>query len=262
MRDDLNDSYQQEFARALSSTAGSFRIDPGPLAEPARARGRRLRRRRRAGALTGAAALALLATGAVVAGHGFTGSGSRVAPAATAPAVPKPSGSPASGAEILSMLTGLLPSGTVTADLIRGTESARPAVRFVLDDGKGVARIDFSIVEGANPGSGCPDTDAPDPACSVSRLPDGSPVVVRQATARAGEPAGSRTWSASLSSSKGYTVTAREWNRASTENGSPVTRPLPPLTTDQLAAVVADPRWQPVAAALAGGRGTPAPDET
>ncbi|MFB6894624.1 hypothetical protein ACFCX4_35665 [Kitasatospora sp. NPDC056327] len=194
---------------------------------------------------TAIAALALLAIAGAGVDGGLLGSAAQAvgAPSAT-------SGAPVSGQELVTLLTGMLPAGTVETVETRGTDQGIPGARIVLDDGAGKAQIELTVLQGVDPGSDCPVASTPEDVCTVSHLPDGSKLVVARTGAGATEPAGSLTWTAFLSSQKGYTLFVREWNRASTENGSPVTRTLPPLTTDQLGAVATATAWERVGDAL------------
>ncbi|MFG2845262.1 hypothetical protein ACGF12_19125 [Kitasatospora sp. NPDC048296] len=155
-----------------------------------------------------------------------------------------------SGPEFQQMLTELLPSGTVAVGEARGTESDTPQLRLVLDDGHGPVQYLFWITRfpGGND-TGCPSGTAGGDACTEATLPDGGHLRLYRAGTRDGEPAGSKTWSAKLTVD-GYQLMLQEWNRKPLEQGAPITRTDPPLTMDQLAAVVKDPRWQKVAAAL------------
>ncbi|MEV7214178.1 hypothetical protein AB0O31_13920 [Kitasatospora cineracea] len=245
------------FAEALGAAAEEYRIDPGALADLGWQRGRHLRRRRRAALLGGATCAAALALGIGLLappvgtgpgpGPGFgPGSGSGSGSVGTGPAA----GPPIGGAEFRDLLTELLPAGQlVETGEARGTESGIPQLRLIWDDGHGQAQYLFWIMKHGAP-SGCrPATPAGD-ACEQRTLADGTEVTLYRAGTGDGEPAGSKTWSATATTPDGYQLMLQEWNRRPLDQGAPVTRVDPPLTTDRLAAVVADPRWKRVEQAI------------
>ncbi|MFJ6617117.1 hypothetical protein ACIQOW_05960 [Kitasatospora sp. NPDC091335] len=262
--DGPDERFERAFAEAIGAAGGAFETEAGRLVDTGWSHGRRLRRRRRVGTAAGAAALALVGVGGAALGGLLPG---QVAPAVAGPASGGVSGTPAapvSGPEFQQMLTELLPQGAVTVGEARGTESDTPQLRLVLDDGNGAVQYLFWIM-GRVGDTGCPATTTPGDTCTESDLPGGEHLRVYQAGTRDGEPAGSKMWSAKLSGS-GYQVSIQEWNRKPLEQGAPITRTDPPLTPDQLAAVVKAPRWQQVVAALpdprAGKPTGPAPTPT
>jgi hypothetical protein len=48
----------------------------------------------------------------------------------------------------------------------------------------------------------------------------------------------------------GFSLALQEWNRRPLAAGTPTTRVDPPMTTDQMVAVVTDPRWTEVERAI------------
>ncbi|MEU6236047.1 hypothetical protein ABZ885_23865, partial [Kitasatospora sp. NPDC047058] len=168
----------------------------------------------------------------------------------------RPTAAPVSGQEFLGLLTGLLPAGRVVdVGEARGTESGTPQLRLTHDDGHGTVQYLFWITRDAGGADeGCAHTAAPD-VCTESTTADGSRVVVYQAGTRDGEPAGAKTWSASLITKSGYHLMLQEWNRRPLEQGTDITRAEPPLTAGRMVEVVTDKRWDRVAAAIpADGR--------
>ncbi|MFE7526291.1 hypothetical protein ACFU7Y_11265 [Kitasatospora sp. NPDC057542] len=149
------------------------------------------------------------------------------------------------------MLTELLPQGAVQVGEARGTESDTPQLRLVLDDGNGPAQYLFWITRSYGADRTCPPSPIGGDACTETALPDGGHLRLYQAATRDGEPAGSKVWSALLTG-PGYQMLLQEWNREPLEQGAPITRTDPPLTPEQLAAVVKDPRWRKVLEALPG----------
>ncbi|MFE4514506.1 hypothetical protein ACFRMQ_10005 [Kitasatospora sp. NPDC056783] len=156
------------------------------------------------------------------------------------------------------MLTELLPRGTVEVGEARGTESGTPQLRLLLDDGHGQVQYLFWIMRFGGAAAGCPSVATGGDACTETTRPDGDHLTLYQAATRGGEPAGSKMWSALLTG-HGYQMLLEEWNRDPQDRSAPITRTDPPLTPDQLAAVVTDPRWKQVAAALPGSPTPPLP---
>nr|BFD91926.1 hypothetical protein KitaXyl93_32860 [Kitasatospora sp. Xyl93] len=245
--DGPDERFEQAFTEAIGRAGGAYDTDATRLVDTGWAYGRRLRRRRRAGTVAGAAALALIGVGGAALGGLLPGQGAAVAGAASDGASTA-SAPPVTGPEFLRMLTELLPQGEVTVGEARGTESDIPQLRLVLDDGNGAVQYLFSVTLMVGDAD-CPATTVPGDACTEADLPGGEHVRVYQAGTRGDEPAGSKTWSAKLTGS-GYQLLLQEWNRKPLENGSPITRTDPPLTPDQLTAVVKDPRWKKVVAAV------------
>ncbi|MGW3076701.1 hypothetical protein [Kitasatospora sp. NPDC001132] len=266
---DLPDErFERAFTEALGRAGGAYDTDGTRLVDTGWSYGRRLRRRRRVGTAAGAAALALAGVGGAALGGLLPGPGA----ASGGTASSHPSAAPVSGPEFLRMLTELLPQGAVTVGEARGAEGGSPQLRLVLDDGHGPVQYLFWIIEFGGKGADmdCPagvptELPAGQPtadACSSSVLPDGTRLTVYQAGTRSGEPEGSKAWSAKLAGD-GYQTMLQEWNRKPLEQGTPITRADPPLTPEQLAAVVKDPRWKEVAAAIKDSRaGKPTPGAT
>ncbi|MET8539153.1 hypothetical protein ABZW03_00620 [Kitasatospora sp. NPDC004799] len=244
--DGPDERFERAFAEAIGAAGGAYDADAARLVDTGWSYGRRLRRRRRLGTAAGAAALALVGVGGAALGGLLPGQGGTAAVGAAA----APTGPPVSGPEFQRMLTELLPPGAVTVGEARGTESDTPQLRLVLDDGRGAVQYLFWITRSAaGSDTGCPSGVVPGDACTESDVEGGGHLRIYQAGTRVGEPAGSKTWSAKLTVD-GYQMLLQEWNRKPLEQGAPITRTDPPLTPDQLAAVVKDPRWQRVMAAI------------
>ncbi|MFD5432826.1 hypothetical protein ACFWJ4_11730 [Kitasatospora sp. NPDC127067] len=248
--DGPDERFEQSFTEALGRAGGSYDAEATRLVDTGWSYGRRLRRRRRIGTVAGVAALALVGVGA--AGIGSLLPGPSPVPSGPASAGSASSGAevgpPVSGPEFQQMLTELLPPGTVQVGEARGTESDTPQLRLVLDDGNGPVQYLFWIMRRVGDTT-CPPTTTPDDTCTEADLPGGEHLRIYQAGTRSGEPAGSKTWSAKLSGT-GYELMLQEWNRKPLDQGTPITRTDPPLTPDGLAAVVKDPRWKKVVAAI------------
>ncbi|MEU1288536.1 hypothetical protein [Kitasatospora sp. NPDC005856] len=262
--DGPDERFEQAFAEAIGRAGGAYDADAGRLVDTGWSYGRRLRRRRRVGTAAGAAALALVGVGGAALGGLLPGQGSPAVVGAAGGASTAPA-APVTGPEFQQMLTELLPQGAVTVGEARGTESDTPQLRLVLDDGQGAVQYLFWIMRDSSTADrSCPAVPTGGDSCAESDLPDGSHLSLYQAATRSGEPTGSKTWSA-VRSGNGYRMMLQEWNRKPLENGSPITRTDPPLTPDQLAAVVKDPRWNKVMAAIPdrhAGKPTPEPGRT
>ncbi|KOV37571.1 hypothetical protein ADK60_03745, partial [Streptomyces sp. XY431] len=243
--------YEQDFSAAMARAGETFHTEPLPLVDTAWSYGRRLRRRRRAAMVAGAAALALVGVGGVAVADLPGGGTGRVA-AAGAPSAGA-TAAPVSGQEFLDLFTPLLPAGNIVkVEEARGTEDGIPQLRLTHDDGHGLAYYMFWITGPSvisDDAKGCAYATAPD-VCTSSTTADGSQLVVYQAAGRSGDPDGSKTWSASLYSKSGHHLMVQEWNRNPLDRGSGITRVDPPMTADRIAEVAADKRWDRVAAAI------------
>ncbi|MFF1868092.1 hypothetical protein [Kitasatospora herbaricolor] len=231
--------FELDFTRALSAAGEDFATRAEPLIAGARLRGRAIRRRRTASVVASLAVLAAIGAGGVLAaGQGSGGDRPAAAP-------------PMSAEEVTALLTGSLPAGTVQVAQAQGTEDGTAQVRLILDDGRGAAQLLFWVMPapGAGPGPECPTPLVAGDECAVETLPGGSSVVLYKSGTRADEPAGARTWSATLYAD-GFRMMLQEWNRDPQQRAAPVTRADPPLTQAQLTAVVTDAKWEPVMAAL------------
>ncbi|AUY51731.1 hypothetical protein [Streptomyces sp. CB01881] len=275
------DEFEDDLLHAMTRTGEGFRPDQAPLAAGGLARGRRRWRRRSAAAVvSGAAALALVGTGAVYlsggAGDSRTGtaltaaaSGSGAAAASGTAGAASPTASPTaspsasqaviSGDEVLATLRSLLPKGQVTEGKGRGTDDpelrgAFAGADLVLDDGQGKSRVQIGIQKHRK-GQSQPRTCPADlkvnriDSCAVTKLPDGSELVLNQGHEYSDNRADTKEWFAALTGPDGREIMLSEWNSPQ-EKGAPDSRPNPPLTLDQLKAVVTDKSWDRTVAAL------------
>ncbi|KJY33000.1 hypothetical protein [Streptomyces sp. NRRL S-495] len=275
------DGFEDDLLHAMARTGEGFGPHgPAGLAARGLARGRRRwRRRSAAAAVGGAAALALVGTGAVYLTDGSPAA-SRPAPAASgAPdsggtASPTPGSSPStsagparaagvSGEEVLAAFRALLPEGRVSNASAAGTDfqdrpggGGSPGAALVLDDGRGGAHITISIARLAEDDprrkdAGCPDKKyVPYDACTESTLPDGGRLTVFQGYEYPDRRVATKRWFATLLGKDGRLIELNEWNAVS-QKGGPVSRATPPLTPEQLKAVVVDTAWDRVVTALA-----------
>ncbi|WP_328954949.1 hypothetical protein [Kitasatospora purpeofusca] len=277
------DGFEDDLLHAMTRTGEGFGPHgPAGLAAGGVARGRRRwRRRSAAAAVGGAAALALVGTGAVYltdgspvaprsvqAAAGAQDSGGAGSASPTSGSSPSSSAGPApaagvSGEEVLAAFRALLPKGQVSEASGAGTNAGdrpggggSPGAALVLDDGRGGARITISIARLAEDDprradAGCPDKKyVPYDACTESTLPDGGRLTVFQGYEYPDRRVATKRWFANLLGKDGRLIELNEWN-APSQKGSPVSRATPPLTPEQLKAVVVDAAWDRVVTALA-----------
>ncbi|GGP92750.1 hypothetical protein [Streptomyces griseomycini] len=257
-----DDAFEGRLAAALRATGGGFDTDRTALADAGRARGRRLRLRRRAAVLGGVAGIAAVGVGGALFVAPGDAPGSRL-PAAAHSAAPAASASPGpaareyTGDEILRALKELLPEGEFSQEEARGTEDELPpSARLVYDDGKGAAAIGLSLGR-VEPGSQearqvtrCPDeVFVPHDSCTTSRLPDGSVLMLFQGYEYPDRRVDTRWWAAELVTPEGRHVSLSEWN-APAEKDAAVSRPEPPLSPEQLKEVVTAGVWRAVVDAV------------
>ncbi|MFJ5220032.1 hypothetical protein ACIP98_35735 [Streptomyces sp. NPDC088354] len=254
--------FEDDLGAALRRTADALSTDTASLAAAGLARGRALRRRRRAAAVTGAfVAVTAACVAAVLVVP--AGTARQAVPAVTAPAkepakVPPatPAGRPQiSDQEMLTLFKALLPKGSVTGGRARGTQTIGsgnpvPYAEFVFDDGKGAATVSVDLSR--DPDDQRQDNQCPDPAfmkkgtkCARTQLPDGSVLTVVQGWEYQDARTGPKNWRAVLTTPEGGRIGASEWNAAG-EKGVPQTRPEPPLTPAQLGAIVRSSSWDKV----------------
>ncbi|MFJ1938650.1 hypothetical protein ACIOGZ_39120 [Kitasatospora sp. NPDC088160] len=268
------DKFEDDLLYALTRTGEGFRTEPSDLLAGGYQRGRRRWRRRSTAAVVGgAAALALVGTGAVY----LTGSSPR--PSAVPAAAPSTAGGSGSGSaapvaaassaepgevtgeEVLATLRGLLPGGR-TSDENAGQ---RQGGTLVFDDGRGRAAMAVSVnrVGAGSPvltENGCPDRKlVPYDACTSAGLPGGGKLTLFQGYEYPNKQAGTKRWSAWLGGADGRVIELTEWN-AEAEKGAPDSRRTPPLSPEQLRAVVTDKAWDGIIAKFPEPRPEPGPD--
>ncbi|MFF4052721.1 hypothetical protein ACFYZ5_39340 [Streptomyces chartreusis] len=249
--------FEGRLGHALHDLGDRFEADRAALADAGRARGRRLRLRRRAAVAGGAAGIALVGVGGalLVPWNGTPAprpSSSDVAqqPPAT------PTATPVKGSRLVKALEGLLPEGEFSAQEARGTDEGPlmlPYVRLVFDDGKGPAAVGVSL-DRIEPGSDrarettdCPDKAlVPHDSCVTDRLPDGSLLKLFQGYEYPDRRVDTKLWSADLLTPTGRHISVSEWNAAA-EKGAPVSRSAPPLSTAELKELVTAQVWRTIA---------------
>ncbi|MFF2144677.1 hypothetical protein [Kitasatospora sp. NPDC058190] len=286
------DKFEDDVLYAITRTGEGFRpeqADQTGLVAGGYQRGRRRWRRRSTAAVVGgAAALALVGTGAVYltgatspgsSGPGTVAAASSwaassstavVAPASAPSATASPATAPVSGDEVLAAFQALLPKGQVTAGQGTGTEPTpgKPGgagATLVFDDGKGKAAmgISFGRVASNDPNAAqnaCPDKKmVPYDACTTTSLPGGGSVTVLQGYEYPDKRATTKWWNARLIGQDGRQIQLSEWNSAA-EKGSPDSRPTPPLSPEQLKAIVTDKSWDRVVASIPEPKPAPVRD--
>ncbi|MBD0688974.1 hypothetical protein [Streptomyces sp. CBMA123] len=273
------DKFEDDLLFALTRTGEGFRSDQADqagLVAGGYQRGRsRWRRRSAAAVVGGAAALALVGTGAVylTGATSHSGAGTVAAAASTAstastgvavtPAsagTPTPTAAPkvVTGDAVLAAFKALLPKGQITEAAGRGTDD--PAMKgtfagaqLVFDDGQGKSLLSVAVQKHRK-GQG-QEPSCPDPklnridSCSVATLADGSKLYLSEGYEYPDHRADTKEWLAVLTGPDGREITLSEWNSPQ-EKGSPDSRPNPPLTLDQLRGIVTDGSWDPIAAAV------------
>lgn len=267
-----SDPFEDRVAAELRAAGGAFAPDPHALTAAGLARGRRLRLRRRAAVVGGAASLALVGVGGVLVLPGggtdpeksSVGSESSASPSASA-TVP-----PVSDQELISTLKEQLGYGKFSQETGRGTADA-PYAWLVWDDGDGGSVVSVSL-ERVEPGTEqtrqwteCPDkTFTPYDSCRTSRLDNGSVLRILQGYEYPDKREPTKHWSADLITPSGQHVAVYEWN-AEAEKGSPVTREDPPLDAAELKKLVTAPAWLKAVDAIPPDKNTAtpaAPEET
>jgi hypothetical protein len=268
--DDGRDGFEDGLSVALRRTGEEFSAEGRTLVDGGVLRGRRRLRRRRAGAVTGSvAALAVVGLGSTYAAGVFDANGS--GPRSTVASAgaqggtkdtrekkgPRGEGPQLSGDKVLGILEGLLPEGKVSAREGRGTaDPLGPLAHLVHDDGHGKSAIGVSVGAVDPDGTAaaqqleCPDkVFVPYDSCSRETLADGSRLLLMRGYEYPDKRVDTKLWHAFLVTPEGYTVDASEWNAAA-EKGAPVSRPQPPLNTDELKTLVTSPKWRPVMRAI------------
>ncbi|MDQ1009280.1 hypothetical protein QFZ82_003765 [Streptomyces sp. V4I23] len=267
--------FEDELGDALHRTCESIRpADRPALVEGGLRRGRRGLAVRRAAVAGGALALAAVglagtyATG--VLGERDTGGGKgSVASAGEAPGLTVEKTDGVIGAEeMIAALKALLPEGDVVQEGGRGSSKgpgSMPYAAVVLDDGKGEARISLSL-NTVDPKGGadyvtCPSTALVDhDSCTAETLADGSRYMLLKGFVY-GRDEGAKQWRATMITPQGVLVDASEYDSPA-EKGGEITRSAPPLTAEQMKALVTDASWQPLMKDYRAEAGAARPEET
>ncbi|MFJ8477507.1 hypothetical protein [Kitasatospora sp. NPDC094011] len=285
-----SDKFEDDLLYALTRTGEGFhpeQADQAGLVAGGYQRGRRRWRRRSTAAVVGgAAALALVGTGAVYLTGGGSPAGTATATvaaatgaasgAAGASLTPASAGTPdakaVTGPEVLAAFQALLPKGQVTDGKGTGTEpTGKPGggvnagASLLFDDGQGRAAMGISLTRLApdDPNraqNSCPDKKlVPYDACTATSLPGGGSLTVLQGYEYPDKHVSTKWWDAKLIGQDGRQIELSEWNSPA-EKGAPDSRPTPPLSPEQLKAIVTDKSWDPVIAAIPEPKPVKLPD--
>lgn len=247
--------FEGQLSHALHDAGDRFDADRTALVAAGQARGQRLRLRRRAAVVGGAAGIAAVAVGGAL----LVPWGGSPAPLPSSAGVaeqpsgtPTPSPVPLTGRELIATLEDLLPEGKVSEQQARGTGESMlpPYVHLVYDDGQGPGAVGVSLNR-VEPGSDqardaidCPDkTLVPHDSCVSTRLADGSLLKLFQGYEFPDRRVDTKMWSADLITPAGQHVSVNEWNAAA-QKDAPVSRSEPPLSIAQLKELVAAQVWR------------------
>ncbi|MEU0741679.1 hypothetical protein [Streptomyces sp. NPDC006134] len=256
--DQHSDPFEDRLAAALRDTGAGFDADQNALTAAGRTRGRRLRLRRRAAVAGGVAGIAMVGVGGVFLLPGDDAAGPQRSSTASAPtASPAQAPKSFSGDDLVRTLKGLLPEGRFSQETARGSkERLGPAVRLVYDDGQGAAAIAVGLgrvepgSEQARETTTCPDeVFVPHDACTTSRLPDGSVLMLFQGYEYPDRRVDTKWWNAELVTPQGQHVSVSEWN-APAQKDAEISRETPPLTPEQLKGIATAGVWRQVVDAI------------
>jgi hypothetical protein len=247
------------FTHALHRAADALpSTDRLALVSAGYARGRVLRRRRAAVVTAGAAVLALVGAGGVLAavgGHGARGVGAAQSPSRAvtgAHTVGTAAGSrPMSARQVEDLLISMLPPGSVSGRYGRGTDDELgPLAHVVYDDGQGASAIEVAVRSESGAPIDCADARAAGDWCRQTHVYGGVLTIVK-GWEYPDHRVDTKDWTAEFRAKDGSLVSVSEWN-APAEKGAPVTRPEPPLSAAQLGAIATDHKWRRVLAATRG----------
>jgi hypothetical protein len=259
--------FEEDVAQHLRDTGEQF--SPGNITELVSAGfadGRKRRRRRNAAVAGGSAALALIAVGGAL-----TPSLLASAPARGGVQAASSSHAPVSDAQrskqMLAALEGLLPQGKITQAQGRwsmgagGRTAIAPLASLVYDEGRGASQIEVSLAKDlpnqiTQPSCPANPIYVPNDVCHVYKLSGGAVLWVDQGYEYPSKGTGTKAWTATLTRADGSQVSVYEWNAAA-EKGAPVTRATPPLSADQMKAVVQSPVWDPLLKAMPAPKAWP-----
>jgi hypothetical protein len=263
-------SFEDRFAQSLRDTGEDLTpVNLTRLVNGGVADGRRRRRRRSAAVAGGSTALALVAVavGAAVvpsltgATHPREVAGPAARPSMSLAASGAPISDRARAQQMVTTLESLLPKTARITDATGRWALAdsgahpmtAPLASLVYDDGKGASSIELALArypKGDAPLPTCGDPAyVPNDVCHVYQLPGGGRLLIDQGYEYPSRGSGTKDWHAVLDLPDGSHVEMDEWNAAA-EKGSGVTRATPPLSPEQLRAIVTSHAWQPLLAAV------------
>jgi hypothetical protein len=259
----MTSNIDEQVRQAMRAAADGIEPPVQELVDGGLARGRRLRRRHRM-PVVGAAlvATALLAIGVLMAPQLTAGQQEVAAPAddtsgLVVEANPANSGvpdnaeappdvEPISSEDVLETLVELLPPGEITDSrampqyVVEGM-GENPAAIVTFDDGVGAGNVSVTLYDFPT-GGGCHDP-SPDVQCTEKILEDGSVLRIGQGPEFIdGRQPDLLSWGATLERRDGLEIHLQQ-NNAVGEKDVPATRPEPPLTVEQMEAIVTSDRW-------------------
>ncbi|NEE01943.1 hypothetical protein [Phytoactinopolyspora halotolerans] len=147
-------------------------------------------------------------------------------------------------AVIVEVVLDLLPAGDVSEVRSGVGSEGQVWFEFVYDDGAGASVIQGSVSAGESEAFSCP-VIVNGGECEMDVLADGTKLM-RMAGPyypQADREPERLLWSVHVSRPDGLRINLGEMN-APTEKGSDISRPEPPLTLDQLTAIVTSDRWR------------------
>ncbi|HEX6325347.1 MAG TPA: hypothetical protein VFZ72_02150 [Jiangellaceae bacterium] len=259
----MTSNIDEQVRQAMRAAVGGIEPPVQELVDGGLAYGRKLRRRHRmivAG--TGLVAVAAVAAGVVVAPQLTAGQQDVAAPEVDTsgpvveanPANPGVSDDgearadvePISSEDVLETLIELLPPGEITdsramtQDVVGGMRE-NPAAIVTFDDGEGAANVSITLNDFPT-GGGCKHP-SPNVQCTEKILDDGSKLwITQRLTYTDGRQPQLIEWWAALERPDGLQIDLRQ-NNAVGEKDVPATRSEPPLTVEQMEAIVTSDRW-------------------
>jgi hypothetical protein len=260
----MTSNIDEQIRQAMRAAADGIEPPVQELVDGGLERGRRLRRRHRmVVAGTGLVAVTVVASGIVIAAQFTAGPKEVAAPGddtsrSVVEAAPANPGAwdaadvsaevePISSEDVLETLIELLPPGEITdsralpQDVVEGM-SENPAAIVTFDDGAGAANVSVTLYDFPT-GGGC-QYPSPNVQCTEEFLDDGSTLWITQRppTYSDGRQPELIEWWATLERPDGLQIDLRQ-NNAVGEKDVPATRPEPPLTVEQMKAIVTSDRW-------------------
>ncbi|WP_129667770.1 hypothetical protein [Phytoactinopolyspora endophytica] len=243
-----------QLKQAMRDTADAITPPINDLVEGGVARGERIRRRHTVKVAVGTLAVAVAATGAAFAVPQLADRPDTVASDDEVSMDAEPEGEPITEESVVETVLELLPPGEVTDIQTHSLSEFGASFQLVYDDGHGP-----SLIQGRSGvsvhGEGLDSDEASAECgaivnggeCDTRTLDDGTELIIRTGPYY---PQPDREperlhWSVQAWRPDGLTITIGEIN-APTEKESEISREEPPLSTDQLSAIVTSDRWPQV----------------
>ncbi|MEZ0092358.1 hypothetical protein [Streptacidiphilus sp. EB129] len=249
----MDTDFEDKIGDAFRRAGQGYDIEPQSLLDRGLRRGHALRRRRVAyTVVSGVTALALIGGGSALFAGGTDGPKQVTVVAGGATGF--------SGQQILDLLKRTLPPGQISGAWATGVGGGRPALvaqaHLIFDDGHGAGSLDLGSAALNDGNVMAPTTCTPGSppkggTCDQTTRADGSTVAIEKISygGSAGKPA-SLQWNVSLVTRKGEHLWLTEDNSTTGGPGAETTRSTPPLSAAQLTALVSDPDWSRLFAAM------------